>query len=153
MFVCPPKARHGIRRADLFPYGFVDDLTASAVAPDCLDPFRRIRILDHSECGAGLPDAKHGNKRTRVPRKADQDKVLRSDFFLLQPRVDAGRLVIHLLSAITVSGQFFRQKYRCGIFDDNFRPAFTHIWNFAQKVKFHKRSLYLVSSMYEWIFT
>ena len=79
---------------DLLPGGCIDHETAPAVLPDRLDPLRRVVVLHHSKSSPRLKDPQHGDKRARVPRKSDHDKIFRSDSLCKEPPVHpCGKLV------------------------------------------------------------
>ena len=85
-----------LRRQNIVPSTLINHKTALAVLANCINSFRRIVVLHHSEGGACFPDSQHGDKRARVARKSDHDKIFRTDSMSRQPCVDTGRQIVHL---------------------------------------------------------
>ena len=122
---------------DFLPDVTVQRQPAPAVGTNGVDPLGRVAVFHHCEGRAGLPDTEHGDKGSGASGQFDQHKVLFSEPFCREIGVDTGREFLRLPAGIIRPGELLRQKNRIGVLLHHFFPAFAHVGNSFQKIKFH----------------
>ena len=73
---------------DAVPVPGIQFRRAAAVFADVLNPLRGIGIFHQRPGGTRFPDTDHGNHRHNATGQVDEDKLVLSDSFLLQPCID-----------------------------------------------------------------